>query len=264
MSDIFFAILQAVVPGRKAPCIMIDCLWSRSPDRLKMLVQKRLIKLGEKGVDKYLVWARREIKAYSEAFGLPEHKLMFIPYHTTLDTFDVTPWDGGYIFSGGNFGRDYKTLITAVKGLPVKVLIASTDPQLFVDISIPNNVEVRGFGHVEYLQKMAGCLINVVCLDKGILRSGGQQTFLNSMWFGKPTIVTDPEGAADYITHGEDGFLVPPRDPIALRRTIELLLKQPETISEMGIKAAQRVKFHTTEDFFKMIVSITHSVIESR
>jgi hypothetical protein len=252
MSDVYFALLQSLMPGRRVPCIMIDCYWSAHPNQLKQLITRCILGLCEKSVDRFVVWARRDIKAFADAFGLPEEKFIFIPYHTTIDTYDATSRQGDYIFSGGNFGRDYETLIAAVRGLPVKVLIASTNPQLSSNIIIPGNVEIRG------------CFMNVVCLRKGILRSAGQQTFLNSMWFGKPTVVTDPEGAADYITHGEDGLLVPPQNPIALREAIEGLLKQPEAMSEMSRKAARKVKGHTTEEHFKKIVSLAHTVIESR
>ena len=264
MSDVWFALLQSLMSGRMVPCIMIDCYWTAHPNRLKQLITRWILGLCEKSVDRFVVWARRDIKAFAEAFGLPEGKFIFIPYHTTIDAYPVAAWQGGYIFSGGNFGRDYETLIAAVKGLPVKVLIASTNPQVCSNISIPDNVEIRGFGHEEYIHKMAGCLMNVVCLQKGILRSAGQQTFLNSMWFGKPTIVTDTEGAADYITHGEDGLLVPPHNPGALREALEFLLTQPGAMTEMGRKAARKVKGHTTEEHFKKIVSVARTVIESR
>src|SRR5206468_3559736 len=117
----------------------------------------------------------------------------------------------------------------------------------------PDNVEVKGFSHEDYLKAMAGCLINIVSLDGELLHSGGQQTFLNSMWLGKPTIVTDPEGSADYIDHGDDGLLVRTKDPIALREAIEFLLDNREKMKEMGTKAARKARRFSTEEHFRKI-----------
>ena len=115
-------------------------------------------------------------------------------------------------------------VISICRGLNIKLLIASTRLELFRNIKLPNNVKVQGFSHEEYLKKMANCKINIVALKKGLLHSGGQQTFLNSMYLGKPTIVTDPEGASDYINHGIDGILVEPGDHLSLREEIQILI----------------------------------------
>jgi glycosyltransferase involved in cell wall biosynthesis len=244
---------------------MIDCLWSKDPNVLRQIFKKSVLKVVNRSVDRYVVWASREIKAFSQTFGLPEEKFVFVPYHTTFaERPDIETYDGDYIFSGGNSNRDYDTLVQAVKDLPVKLFIASTSPNVSSSTTIPENVEIRGCSHKEYSTKMAGCRINVVALQPGELRSAGQQTFLNSMWLGKPTIVTDPEGAVDYINHGEDGLLVCPKDPVALREAIQFLLNNPEKMRKIGIKAAQRARKYSTEEHFKEIVSIVHEVVDER
>lgn len=263
-SDLIYILLQSVLPFKKVPCVMIDCLWNKSTRKARFLLQRSILKLGCKSVDRLIVWASREVEAFSRTFGVPAEKFMFVPYHTTLDRVPITPAEGTYIFSGGNFGRDYDTLIAAVRGLQVKVLIACTRPEIFSHMTLPDNVEVRGFTHEEFLEKMAGCLINVVSLDTSLLHSGGQQTFLNSMWLGKPTIVNDPEGACDYIAHGVDGLLVPPKDPYTLRASIEQLLEDPELRRTMGVRAAERASRCSTEEHFKKIVDVVREVVKKR
>lgn len=265
LSDILFALMQSVLPFRRVPCVMIDCLWSKNQNKFKQFVKKIMLRTAGRTVDRFVVWASREIQAFSETFDLPAKKFVFVPYHTTFVEYsNITPREGDYIFSGGNSDRDYDTLIRAVKELPVKVLIASTDSKLFQNLAIPENVEIKGFSHEEFIKKMAECRINIVPLAPGLLRSAGQQTFLNSMSYGKPTIVTDPEGAADYIDHGEDGLLVPHQNPLALREAIEFLLSHPEKMKEMGIKAAQKAKLYSTEEHFRKIVSIVAEVVEEK
>jgi len=263
-SDYLFALLQTLLPFRAVPCVKIDCLSIKSANRLRYLFHRTILKITSKSVDRFIVWAKRDIKAFSETFQIPQEKFIFVPYHTTLDSVNPSPYSGDYIFSGGNEGRDYETLLLAVRGLPLKVLIASTRPELFSHISIPENVEVRGFSHEEYLRKMAGCLMNIVSLESGEIRTGGQQTYLNSMWLGKPTIVNDPEGTCDYIEHMKDGFLVSPKDPTALRNAIEFLLNRPEVMNEMASRAAQKAKYYSTEEHFTKIISVVRQVLEQK
>ncbi len=84
------------------------------------------------------------------------------------------------------------------------------------------------------------------------------------MWLGKPTIVTDPEGAVDYITHGEDGLLVRPNDPLPLRDAIMTLLKDPEKARVMGAKAREKARRYTTDEHFQRIISLVEDVIGKR
>jgi len=264
-SNTFFALMQALIPkGKIKPCIMIDCLWYKSPNKFCSFLKNTIMRLADRSVDRYVVWARREIEAYSREFGLPRNKFVYIPYHTTLDAYHLSSIDNGYLFSGGNFSRDYKTLIESVRGLPIKLLIACTRPELFKKMDIPTNVTVQGFSHGEYLTKMAGCRINIVALAPGHLHSGGQQTFLNSMYLGKPTIVTDPEGACDYIENGRNGLLVEPGDVGALRNAIMFLLDNPLKASEMGREAREKVQGLSTEDHFQKVVALALEILSKK
>lgn len=260
-SNMAFAILQTLFPFGKKPCIMIDCLWYKSPTRFRSFLKIALMMLVDRSVDRYVVWSRREIDAYAREFRLPRDKFDFLHYHTTLDNYDLTIRDEGYLFSGGNFSRDYKTLIEAVRDLPINLLIACTRPELFNGINIPDNVTIQGFSHEEYLSKMARCTINIVALAAGLLHSGGQQTFLNSMFLGKPTIVTDPEGASDYIEHGRDGLLVEPGNVSKLRKAILCFLDNPSQARTMGRLAHEKVKRLSTEDHFRKIVTLAEEIL---
>lgn len=243
---------------------MIDCLWYESNSLLMRTFKRAIFNIMQQSVDKFAVWARREIEAYATAFDLPKDKFVFIPYHTTLDNIEVVATDGDYVFSGGNFARDYQTLVEAVSGLSVNVHIASSRPELFAGMSIPPNVEIRAYTHEEYIRKMAGCRINVVSLEAGLLHSGGQQTFLNSMWLGKATVVNDLEGARDYIDDGRDGILVAPNCPKALRAAIVYLWNNPEKARELGARAMMKAREYSTEEHFKKIVSVVRGVISDQ
>ena len=261
-SDTIFALLQSCLPFRRVPCVQIDCLWRQDPRRSKHLLRTVTLKIMNRSVARFCVWARRERENFSQAFRLPIEKFVFIPYHTTAVEYVLPmPTDGEYIFSGGNSDRDYRTLLEAVDGLPVRVLIASTEPNLPSDMRIPPNVDVRGYTPDAFLRTMAGCRLNVVPLTAGLLRSAGQQSFLNSMWLGKPTIVTDPEGGADYIADGVDGILVRPADPAALRAAIVRLLDDPHAARVMGERARRRAVHYTTDAHFRTIIALVREIV---
>ncbi len=262
-SDVVYALLSALLPkSLRRPCIMIDCLWYEESTMFKRVFKKLQMRVMDRAIDKYLVWARREIKAYSKAFNLPRKKFLFVPYHTTLDTCEFEINEGQYLFSGGNFDRDYSMLVEAVRPLNVNLIIATTRPELFENIELPQNMKVQGFSHIEYIKKMANCKLNIVPLASGLLHSGGQQTFLNSMFLSKPTIVTDPEGAVDYIDNRKNGLLSPQDDPEKLRKNIEYLLDNPQIANEIGRQAKIKAKEYSTEQHFKIIIAIAEELVK--
>lgn len=258
--DLFYLILQRLWPLHRKPVVKIDCLWYQSPP-LKQLLKRSLFTWLDKAVSKYVVWASREIADYSRIFQLPAEKFRFIPYHMTIDLSRFPRGRGEhYIFSGGNFARDYATLAEAVRGLPVNVVIACSNSAALNGISFPDNVKVVGVNHEQFMNLMAASSINVVPLRQGLLHSGGQQTFLNAMALGKPVIVTDPEGARDYIEDGVDGLLVPAGDPLQLRQAILQLLNDRQFADIMGRRASLRARRHDTEAHLSAIARLAKDV----
>jgi glycosyltransferase involved in cell wall biosynthesis len=251
-----YLILQRLIPLNVRPVIKIDCLWYYSSP-VKHYLKKILFRWLDKIVSCYVVWAAREIECYSEAFGLPPEKFTFIPYHTTADLKNIKIKKGDYIFSGGNFARDYLTLAKAVDGLDVDVRIACTNSEALNGILFPSNVNIVGVNHSEFMDLMARSGVNVVPLTKGLLHSGGQQTFLNAMAMGKAVIVADPEGAKDYIDDRIDGILVEPLDPDKLRNAIIQLINDPSFSEEIGMAASRKAGLLDTETHLAAIVRLS-------
>jgi glycosyltransferase involved in cell wall biosynthesis len=57
---------------------------------------------------------------------------------------------------------------------------------------------------------------------------------LESMSVGTPVISTDVGGMPEFVRDGVTGFVVPPSDPVALRRRLDELLSDPARASSMG------------------------------
>jgi rhamnosyl/mannosyltransferase len=66
---------------------------------------------------------------------------------------------------------------------------------------------------------------------------------LEAMAAGKPVVSTDVGTGVGWVNrHGETGYVVPPRDPVALREALRRLLGDPTLRKSMGDAAAKRVR----------------------
>ena len=168
---------------------------------------------------------------------------------------------GDYLFSGGNWNRDYKTLVNAARGLKLKVVLVTNNRLLLQGIDLPENVQVISATDYQFYDLLAKSKIVVVPMAKGFLHSGGQQTFLNAMFWGKPVIVTDPEGANDYIEDKKTGILVKPGEVKSLREAISYLLENPEQTLKMVEEAQRKAQDLTTEKFFQGIIKLAQEIV---
>ena len=57
---------------------------------------------------------------------------------------------------------------------------------------------------------------------------------------GRPIITTNVPGCREVVTDGENGFLVPPRDSVALTDAIQKLLINPPMRKAMGAAGRKR------------------------
>ncbi|MDP1542353.1 MAG: glycosyltransferase family 4 protein [Polycyclovorans sp.] len=72
-------------------------------------------------------------------------------------------------------------------------------------------------------------------------REGTPRSVLEAMSTGRPIITSDSPGCRETVIDGDNGFLVPPRDAIALSLAMERFLEEPELISKMGDASFRRV-----------------------
>lgn len=252
-SGMLFAWLQALCPWGRKPHVLIDCLWYFPNSPLRAWLKKLRIQLAARSVRCFVVWASHEVEDFARAFGLPPRQLQYVPFHHTLNNYQYEIRDDGYLFAGGNYDRDYRTLLEAVRTVDVPVWIATTRNELLADVELPANVRVQGTTVEGFRQAMAGAKLIVVPMQKGLLHSGGQQTCLNAMLLGKPTIAVGRRWAVDFITDGEDGLIVDYEDPQSLHRAIRWVLDHPKAARRMGERARQRAAWFTTERCMRTI-----------
>jgi glycosyltransferase involved in cell wall biosynthesis len=254
-----FAMLQSLFPWGRRRHVMVDCNWYRSVSPLGHWLKSMRLRLAARSVERFVVWASHEVQDYAEAFGLPIEKLEYVPFHTTLTDYSYQIRDDGYLFAGGNYDRDYALLIEAVRDLNIPTWIATTRAEQLARLNIPAHVRVEGTSVAGFRQAMAAARLVVVPMAAGLLHSGGQQTALNAMSMGKPTICVGLKWARDFITDGENGLLVEYGDVPGLSRAIRWVIEHPEAAQRMGQRAAQRAAWFTTERTMRHVFALaTH------
>lgn len=262
-SGMVFALLQAFLPWGRKPHVLIDCLWYLPASPLRAWFKKLRLRLAARSVRCFVVWASHEVEDFARAFGLPLGKLKYVPFHHTLHDYQYEVRDDGFLFAGGNYDRDYRTLVEAVRSIDVPVWIATTRGDTVSGIELPAHVRIQGTTTEGFRQAMAGAKLIVVPMQNGLLHSGGQQTCLNAMLMGKPIIAVGRRWAVDFITDGEDGLIVDYEDPQNLHRAIRWVLDHPDAARRMGDRARRRAERFTTERCMRTIYELVRDTADS-
>lgn len=71
-------------------------------------------------------------------------------------------------------------------------------------------------------------------------REGLPRAILEGQALGVPALVSDVGGMPEIVTDGDNGFVVPPRDPAAIARAIERAAGDRSELAAMGERARQR------------------------
>lgn len=114
-SDLIYLAIFRFFYWKKTPHIIISAEWSVPSSKLKLLLQKTYFAFVKKLVLEIQAYTYEEIGIYSCTFGIPENKFKRIPSSTTLEGYDFSSSDNGFILAGGSSFRDYETFIEAAK-----------------------------------------------------------------------------------------------------------------------------------------------------
>ena len=171
-------------------------------------------------VDQFVVHSRGEIDTLHRWFGIPRHKIAFVPLQrASIAASAVEDTADPFILAMGSANRDYATLIEAIRGLPLRLILVAS-PRSLAGIDIPDNVEVANGLTTQQCRDLAQrARINVVPLAD-VATASGQVTIVEALRMGRPLIATRGVGSVDYIVDGENALLVEARDVSGLRQAI--------------------------------------------
>jgi glycosyltransferase involved in cell wall biosynthesis len=198
-------------------------------------------------IDKLVVYSTPQRDVALKQLGVPEHKLELVLHPADHHFWNVQPApQGELICSAGLEFRDYPTLLAAVDGLPVKVVIAAASPwskrrNETTDRALPANVEVVSLDPLALRQLYAQARFTVVPLYDVDFQAGSLVMY-EAMACGKAIIATRTRGQEDILRPGVTGVYVPPGDVSALRAAIVELLAAPDQARTMGRNAREIVE----------------------
>lgn len=202
--------------------------------------------------------------------GVPEHKLIHVPYGVDLSQFHKEPKQDNVfrvIFVGG---------MTLRKG--VHYLL-----QAFSELKLPNSElllvgsmsdDVRPFfkkykgtftyvGHVPqknlYQYYSQSSVFAIMSLEEGLAMVQPQ-----AMACGLPVIATTNTGAEDIVRDGEDGFIIPIRSVGSLKEKLLYLYEHRDACEAMGKSAQARVASGFTWDDYGDRIAAKYEEIFSK
>ena len=160
---------------------------------------------------------------------------------------------------GRDPGRDVRILAEATKGLAVvsdglacEVKITAREGNIKKLGTLPEHVKRYDFSPLELRDEYRRAKLVIIPLTtKGGLNDAmGCSTLVEAMAMGKAVIATATETMSAYITHGENGWLVPEGDAGALRLAIEKLLGDRELRLRLGRSAREFAVTECSADIF--------------
>ena len=211
-------------------------------------------------ITKFICYGSAQANFLTRSLGVPEEKVEVV-----LHPVDPLYWrprsvpTQRLIVSAGNTVRDHKTLLRAVEGLDVHVVITAFSPwahgnQDLPSGAIPERVRFVRCTTSELRELYARSMFVVVPLVPVNFQAGTLATY-EAMAMGKAVVTTANGGNIDIVTHGETGFYVPPGNATALREVITHLLEYPETARAMGERARAEVERRLNLDSYVQRVS---------
>ena len=180
--------------------------------------------------------------------GIPEVKLRKVSYGVDLSIFRPSPKKDGV------FRVIYAGALSMRKGLPylLQAVESLRFPKFEMWLIGGLTPEVKPF-----LEKYRGCYEYIGFIPRAELyryysqgsvfvlasiEEGLGLVLAQAMACGLPVIATTNTGAEDLFTDGVEGFIVPIRNPEAIREKIAYLYEHSQIREEMGRAALERVK----------------------
>jgi len=161
---------------------------------------------------------------------------------------------GSYLYSVGRSLRDYRTLMAAVQSCTHQFVVVTSNAAI-KGLVIPDNVTVyrNTFGEESdrLMQQAAAVIIPLSQINSPT----GELTLIEAMCYGKPIVITRTVITQEYIVHGQNGFLVPWKNPDAIVEAVNIIFSDPEKADFIGRMARQTVVENHTMDAFSRKVS---------
>ncbi|MEO5881407.1 MAG: glycosyltransferase family 4 protein [Caldimonas sp.] len=212
---------------------------------------RRVMGAAFASVDRFVCFSQMERKLYARHFDLDPRRIDMIHWAARPPRLDpATPAlvSGEYACALGSQGRDYATLVVAMRSLPSIRLVIVANAASLAGIEIPANVEVRvDIPLGQAMNVLQHARFSIVPL-RGAEVPCGHVTLVSAMHCARPTIVSASSGVTDYVEDGVTGVTVPVGDAPAMAAAIERLWQDPAAAQTLGDAAKAFASARCGED----------------
>ena len=212
----------AQLRGVKVRHLAFAFTFSELPTGLRL----RMMKRAYASVDRFVCFSGIERRRYAKLFDIPIEKIDVLRWSVGEPDFDadeppIIP--GDYLCAIGGEGRDYATLVEAMRGLPDLKLAIVARPANVAGLDLPDNVIVKtniplsdvwNITHNARLMVLPLSDTEVPC---------GHGTLIMAMQLRVPCIVTESLAMTDYVHPGKTALVCPPGRPQAMAATVRQL-----------------------------------------
>ncbi len=221
-------------------------------------------------IDTFFVYATSQKKFIEERWGISPERVVFTPFMVNTDFFTPEKSEGEsptlaeirrkigdekpVICSVGLEFRDYETLVEAVRGLDVHLIIAAGSPwskrsDKTGEFTLPENITIARFNQYELRQVYhASSFVVMPLYDVNF--QAGVTALLEAMAMEKAVICSRSQGQTDVVVEGETGVYVPVGDVSEMRQAILQLLENPQLAKRMGIAGRRRIEQEMSLDWY--------------
>lgn len=222
-------------------------------------------------IDRFLTYSTWQQQYIERRWGLGSDRVLWTPFMVDQDFFApgqvaLHRNEQPQICAVGLERRDYATLLLAVEGLDVHVVIAAASPwsRRQADMTgrtIPANVKVHKFTQYELRQLYADSRFLVMPLDD-VNFQAGITAMLEAMAMERAVVCSRVPGQTDAVEEGENGRYVPAGDAPALRAEIVRLLAEPEEAKRLGRNGRRLIEREMSLDrYVERLTKILHDTI---
>ncbi len=257
-------LLRAVL-GRRPKLVVLQFLllpgpahgWRRRADLLWRRVDRWAVPRAVRTACVLTAWEARE---YADHYGLDPVRVRHVPWPWRDDRAAPVPAyaaDGG-VLAGGRAFCDWATLSGAAAGAdwPLTIVCAGADRAAVSALPWPAGATVHSdVAPGEYLRLLGASALAVFAMTDGHI-SQAQIRLMHACDAGVPVVASDVAGLAGYVVGGETAVLVPPGDPVALRRAVDDLLAAPQRRRALRDAALARAARWTGHDYGRALEAV--------
>lgn len=230
-----------VPPFGSTPLVVWSC-WLADDLRSAPPEQRRRLARRFDGADLITHLSRHETGIFTD-LGIDEARLFPVTYGVSHEFY--VPGDGprdiALLAVGQDRGRDYRTLLDAVRGTDL-VLDVVCKPENLADLDVPDNVRVHGTVPLTDYRRLLQRAQVVVVPTRDLAYPTGSSVALESASSGACVAVTGTRAMRDYFTDGVDSRLVDEGDVSGWRAVLTELRDDAAQRERLGAAARRSVE----------------------